>query len=230
MGSSDLNEVKTRIVSAAQRSGRDPADVTLLAVSKGRSNEAVLELYEAGQRTFGENRPNGLKERIEASLPEDIVWHFVGNVQRRAIKTIAPPIVLLHSFDRMRLLEPWSRLEQPPPVLIEVNIASEPQKHGFRPSEVLQVADLVAERRVAVRGLMIIPPRVRVADEARRWFVELRELGAKLQAQHPDAVELSMGMTDDFEVAVEEGASIVRVGRAIFESANSTTAKRITED
>jgi len=230
MGSSELNEVRGRITSAALRSGRNPADVSLLAVSKGRSNDAVLDLYKAGQRAFAENRRTGLKERVESSLPADITWHFVGNVQRRAIKTIAPPIVLLHSFDRMSLLEPWSRLEQPPPVLIEVNIAAEPQKHGFEPGEVPQVADLVADRGVSVRGLMIIPPRVRMAEEARRWFVGLRELGARLQAQHPEAVELSMGMTDDFEVAVEEGASIVRVGRAIFESTSNEFSERFTED
>ena len=230
MGSSELNEVRARMMSAALRSGRDPADVRLLAVSKGQSNEAVLEIFDAGQRAFGENRPRGLMERVGGNLPEDIAWHFVGNVQRRAIKTIAPPIVLLHSFDRMSLLEPWSRLEHPPPVLIEVNIAAEPQKHGFDPGEVLQVADLVVDHGVVVRGLMIIPPQVPVAEDARRWFAGLRELATGLQAQHPEAVELSMGMTDDFEVAIEEGASIVRVGRAIFESANNDFNERSTED
>jgi len=230
MGSSALNEVRARMTSAALRAGRDPADVRLLAVSKGQSNAAVLELYDAGQRAFGENRPRGLMERAEGNLPEDIAWHFVGNVQRRAIKTIAPPIVLLHSFDRMSLLEPWSRLEYPPPVLIEVNIAAEPQKHGFEPGEILRAADLVVDHGVAVRGLMIIPPQVPVAEDARRWFAGLRELAARLQTEHPEAVELSMGMTDDFEVAVEEGASIVRVGRAIFGSANNDFSVRLTED
>jgi hypothetical protein len=230
MGSSALNKVRARIASAAQRADRDPADVSLLVVSKGRSNAAVLELYEAGHREFGENRPRGLQERGEGNLPEDIRWHFVGNVQRRAIKTIAPSIVLLHSFDRMSLLEPWARLERPPPILIEVNIAGEPQKHGFEPRQVLQAADLVTDRGIAVRGLMIIPPRVEVAEDARPWFAQLREIGDRLRAQHPEAVELSMGMTDDFEVAVEEGASIVRVGRAIFESENNDSSERFTED
>jgi hypothetical protein len=230
MGSAALNQVRSRITAAALRSGRDPADARLLAVSKGRSNEAVLELYDAGQRAFGENRPQGLRERVAGDLPEDITWHFVGNVQRRAIKTIAPPISLLHSFDRMSLLEPWSRLEHPPPVLIEVNIGAEPQKHGFEPAEVPRIADLVTDGGVEVRGLMIIPPQVHIANEARRWFVGLRELGERLRAEHPEAMELSMGMTDDFEVAVEEGASIVRVGRAIFESANNDFSERSTED
>ena len=96
-----LIEVRDRIASAAKRSGRQPKNVTLLAVAKGRSNASVREMYEAGQRVFGENRPQGLLQRLDGDLPGDIVWHFVGNVQRRAIKTIAPPIALLHSLDRM---------------------------------------------------------------------------------------------------------------------------------
>jgi hypothetical protein len=204
--------------------------VTLLAVSKGRSDAAVRELYEAGQREFGENRPSGLRQRFDGDLPEDIDWHFVGNVQRRAIKTIAPFVVLLHSLDRMSLADAWTRLEDPPPVLIEVNIGGEPQKHGFTPSEVVRVADHLTVGGVHVRGLMIIPPREDTAEEARRWFVALRGLRDALVIEHPGAGDLSMGMTDDFEVAVEEGASIVRVGRAIFEPANDEDNGHSLED
>ena len=218
------------MAAAAVRAGRDPADVVLLAVSKGRSDDEVRELYDAGQRQFGENRPQGLRGRTEADLPADIEWHFVGNVQRRAIKLIAPSIVLLHSFDRARLVEPWATLEHPPPVLIEVNIGEEPQKHGFDPGAVREAADRVAERGISVRGLMIIPPRVDVAEDARPWFARLRELGEVVQSDHPEATELSMGMTDDFEVAIEEGASIVRVGRAIFETTNDGISERFSED
>ena len=221
MAITGLTEVEERIATAASRSGRVADTVTLLAVSKGRSDAAVMELYEAGQRAFGENRPQGLHQRIEADLPEDIDWHFVGNVQRRAIKTIAPSIVLLHSLDRMSLVNAWIRLEKAPPVLIEVNIGDEPQKHGFAPSEVFSVADQLAGGGVAVRGLMIIPPRVALPEDARPWFVALRELRDSLVVEHPNARDLSMGMTDDFEVAVEEGASIVRVGRAIFQATNN---------
>jgi pyridoxal phosphate enzyme (YggS family) len=230
MVTSGLIEVRERIASAAKRSGREPENVTLLAVSKGRSNASVSEMYEAGQRVFGENRPQGLLQRLDDDLPGDIVWHFVGNVQRRAIKTIAPSIALLHSLDRMSLANAWSRLDEPPPVLIEVNIGDEPQKHGFAPSEVHAVVDQLTLAGVPVRGLMIIPPRVRVAEDARRWFVALRELGNTLVVEHPDARDLSMGMTDDFEVAVEEGASIVRVGRAIFDPANNEINGRSLED
>ena len=221
MATTGLTDVEERIASAALRAGRDPDSVMLLAVSKGRSDGAVMGLYEAGQRAFGENRPRGLQQRIEGDLPEDIDWHFVGNVQRRAIKTIAPSIVLLHSLDRMSLADAWIRLEKPPPVLIEVNIGDEPQKHGFVPSEVFSVADHLAVGGVAVRGLMIIPPRAFLPEDARPWFVALRELRDSLVVEHPNARHLSMGMTDDFEVAVEEGASIVRVGRAIFQATNN---------
>lgn len=230
MATRALNSIKERMVAAALRAGRDPADVSLLAVSKGRTSEEVRELYDAGQRLFGENRPQGLRDRIAANLPEDIEWHFVGNVQRRAIKLIAPSIVLLHSFDRTRLVEPWAGLEHPPPVLIEVNLAAEPQKHGFDPADVRGAADLVVERGIPLRGLMIIPPRVDVAEDARRWFAGLRELGEVVRSDHPEATELSMGMTDDFEVAIEEGATIVRVGRAIFESTDREISEGSSED
>ncbi len=230
MATTGLIDVRARIAAAAKRSGRDPDSVTLLAVSKGRSNAAVEELYGSGQRMFGENRPQGLRQRIEGDLPGDIVWHFVGNVQRRAIKTIAPSIALLHSLDRMSLANAWIRLDQPPPVLIEVNIGDEPQKHGFAPSDVLGVADHLVLGGVSVHGLMIIPPRVRIAEDARRWFVALRDLGDTLMAEHPGARDLSMGMTDDFEVAIEEGASIVRVGRAIFGPADNGSNEHSLED
>lgn len=218
------------MAAAAVRVARDPATVRLLAVSKGRSNDQVSELYDGGQRLFGENRPQGLQERIAAGLPDDIEWHFVGNVQRRAIKTIAPSTALLHSFDRGSLVEPWARLENPPPVLIEVNLAAEPQKHGLAPAEVCGMADLLVERGIPLHGLMIIPPKVRFAEEARAWFSRLRELGETVRLDHPGAVELSMGMTDDFEVAIEEGASIVRVGRAIFDPTDNGISERSTED
>jgi len=230
MGTGGLNTVRERVAAATQRSGRDAESVLLLAVSKGQPDEAVAELYEAGQRAFGENRPMGLRSRIDAALPADIDWHFIGNVQRRAIKIIAPSIVLLHSLGRTSVAEAWARLEDPPPVLIEVNIGEEPQKHGFAPDAVMEAADHIAGLGVAVHGLMIIPPRARVAEDNRKWFSALRDLGLRVRAEHPSAVELSMGMTDDFEVAIEEGASIVRVGRAIFEAATGTSNERSPED
>ena len=230
MGIRELNSVQRRIEAAALRSGRDPSDVRLLAVSKGRSDGAVRELYDAGQRAFGENRPGGLTGRLDGDLPGDIEWHFIGNVQRRAIRRVAPHIVMLHSFDRLSLIAPWARLENPPPVLIEVNIGEEPQKHGFAPAGTLEAADAAVSAGITVAGLMIIPPRAAVAEEARRWFSRLRDLGERLRTAHPSAVELSMGMTEDFEVAVEEGSTIVRVGRAIFEPTTGTDNAPTPED
>jgi len=230
MGTERLNVVRERVAAAARRSGRNIDGITLLAVSKGRTDAAVGELYDAGQRAFGENRPQGLQGRIDGDLPGDIDWHFIGNVQRRAIKIIAPSIVLLHSLGRISVAETWARLEEPPPVLIEVNIGEEPQKHGFAPGDVMQAADHIARLGVAVHGLMIIPPRARVPEDNRKWFSDLRSLGLRVRAEHPSAVELSMGMTDDFEVAIEEGATIVRVGRAIFEAATGTSNERSPED
>ncbi|MEA2009558.1 MAG: YggS family pyridoxal phosphate-dependent enzyme [Actinomycetota bacterium] len=230
MATTGLIDVRERIAAAAKRSGRDPDGVTLLAVSKGRSNTDVRESYDAGQRVFGENRPQGLRQRLDGDLPADIIWHFVGNVQRRAIKVIAPSIALLHSLDRMSLATAWTRIDKPPPVLIEINIGEEPQKHGFAPSEVLAVAEYLAQGDVVVSGLMIIPPRVHVAEDARRWFVALRELRDMLVVDHPGARDLSMGMTEDFEVAVEEGASIVRVGRAIFGPTDKQSNEHSLED
>jgi len=230
MGTRELNSVRRRIEAAALHAGRDPRDVQLLAVSKGPSDRAVREIYDAGQRAFGENRPGGLTGRLDGDLPGDIAWHFIGNVQRRAIKHIAPHIVLLHSFDRLSLTTPWSRIEDPPPVLIEVNIGEEPQKHGFAPADTLAAADAVASAGIPLAGLMVIPPRVTTPEDARRWFADLRDLGEQVRAAHPSAVHLSMGMTEDFEVAVEEGSTIVRVGRAIFEPTTGTDNAPTPED
>jgi hypothetical protein len=214
-----LGEIKARIAGAARRAGRDPADVTLLAVSKGRTDDEVLAAYRAGQRDFGENRAAGLAERLRSDLPDDIRWHFVGTLQRRKVAFVAPVVVLLHSLDRPALARSWSTQEVASPVLLQVNVAREPQKHGFDPDELLDVADHVSDLGISVEGLMTIPPRPEQPADSRRWFEMLAALGERLREHHPAAVQLSMGMTDDFEIGVEAGATIVRVGRAIFEPA-----------
>ncbi|MEA2057479.1 MAG: YggS family pyridoxal phosphate-dependent enzyme [Actinomycetota bacterium] len=214
-----LEEVRARIARAATRAGRDPADVTLLAVSKGRDDDEVLAAYRAGQRDFGENRAAGLTERLRSDLPGDIRWHFVGTLQRRKVGIVAPVVVLLHSLDRLALARSWSTQEVASPVLLQVNVAREPQKHGFDPDELLDSVDRVSALGISVEGLMTIPPRPEQPEDSRGWFEMLAALGERLQERHPAAVQLSMGMTDDLEVAVEAGATIVRVGRAIFEPA-----------
>ncbi len=217
MGAAELAIAQRRIADAATRAGRDPSDVVLVVVSKGRSDDEVAALYGAGHRLFAENRADALIDRIDGPLPGDIVWHFVGSVQRRKAKLIASHVALLHSMDREALEATWAALPGPAPVLLQVNLAEEPQKHGYARNEVLDAATRLGDAGVAVRGLMLLPPAPAVPEDSRPWFTELAALGAELQAIHPAATELSMGMTDDFEVAVECGATMVRLGRTIFE-------------
>ena len=217
MASGGLTDARRRIGAAAERSGRDPGSVRLVVVSKGQSDEAVRTLYEAGHRVFAENRADSLVARRQGDLPTDITWHFVGTVQRRRARTIAANSELLHSMDRDRLEATWAGLlPEAPPVLLQINLAEEPQKQGYHRDDVFAAADRLSELGVVVRGLMVLPPTPRKSEDSRRWFTELAELGHALRADHPGARELSMGMTDDFEVAVECGSTMVRLGRAIF--------------
>lgn len=216
MAADGLSRVHDRIDAAAARSGRAPESVRLVAVSKGRTIDEILAAYQAGQRDFGENRAQEMAAKVP-ELPRDIRWHFVGPVQRRKVKVIRPLTHLLHSLDRVALAASWSAGGSPPPAtLLEVNIGAEPQKHGVLPAEVDDTLATMAEFGIEPCGLMVIPPAPDDAADSRTWFVQLRELRDALLPAHPGLIELSMGMTDDFEVAIEEGASIIRVGRAIF--------------
>jgi hypothetical protein len=203
-----------RVAAAGDRSGRDPDEVTVVAVSKGQSVEAIRALYERGHRHFGENRAAELEAKAP-QLPDDIVWHFVGTVQRRKLGIIRARASLVHSFDRMALVAPWGG-DEAPPVLVQVNLAVEPQKHGADRAEVPALIAAAEEADIRCRGLMVMPPLAADPEDSRPWFGELAELRRRLAAERPSLVELSMGMSDDFEVAVEEGATVIRVGRAIF--------------
>ena len=210
-----LEGVRDRVHAAAERSGRDPAEVTLVAVSKGRSAEAVLDAYDAGQRDFGENRSAELAAKAPL-LPEDIRWHFIGSLQTRQAKVARPHTALLHSLDRSRLANVWSSGGLIPPALIQVNVAGETQKHGIEPELVSQLLEEAVARGISCRGLMTMAPLSVDPEDSRRWFRQLRLLRDGLHDAYSDLTELSMGMTDDYEVAIEEGATIIRVGRAIF--------------
>ncbi|HHC08549.1 MAG TPA: YggS family pyridoxal phosphate-dependent enzyme [Actinobacteria bacterium] len=211
-----LAEVRRRIAEAAARAGRNPEAITLVAVSKGMSDDAVLAAHRAGQRVFGENRPEALARRLAGPLPDDLEWHLVGHVQRRKAK-LALGAAMIESLDRLRLAETFVRLGVPlPPMLVEVNLAREPQKHGFDPDDLDEALDRLVDLGLSIRGLMAIPPRPRRPEDSRPWFAMLADLAERLRSAHPELTELSMGMTDDFEIAIEEGATIVRVGRAIF--------------
>ena len=209
--------VRSRIESAAMRSQRRLSDVTLIAVSKSRTVDEIGEAYESGQRDFGENRVDELAKKAPL-LPADINWHFVGTLQSRKAAVAARWTHLLHSMDRMSLARRWASTDQRGPCLVQVNIGMETQKFGVAPSALEKTLDEFAAVGIRPVGLMAIPPAPDEPEAARPYFAGLATLAKNARATHGGLAELSMGMTDDFEVAVEEGATMVRVGRAIFGS------------
>jgi pyridoxal phosphate enzyme (YggS family) len=218
MAAAGLTAVQGRIEAAAARSGRDSTDVVLVAVSKGRSRDQILEVYDAGHRDFGENRAEELAEKA-SSLPDDIVWHFIGSIQSRKTKLIVPHAHWIHSIDREKIATSVATLQgdNRPRCLIQVNVAGEEQKHGAGPDDAGGLIDVAVDAGLDVGGLMLIPPLPEVPEDSRRWYRSLVELRDALATPVTPLRTLSMGMTDDFEVAVEEGATVLRVGRAIFD-------------
>ena len=219
----NFEEVEARIEAACRRSGRDRREVTLIAVSKTKPQEMIREIYDLGHRDFGENKVQELTAKYEV-LPEDIRWHLIGHLQTNKVKYIVDKVCLIHSVDSLKLAQTISREAVKHgctvPVLIEVNVAGEESKFGVAPGEtemlVRQIAELPA---VSVRGLMTIAPNVSDAEENRPVFRKLKELSVDIGAKNINNVTmsvLSMGMTGDYEVAVEEGATMVRVGTGIF--------------
>ena len=209
-------EVLDRIRAAADRAGRDPSAITLVAVSKSKPASDIRSLYDLGHRDFGENRAQEMAEKA-AALPADIRWHFVGALQTNKARLVRPVTHLLHSMDRESLAFAWAKgIGAAPPVLIQVNTGSEPQKAGVAAGEAAALLQTLLDVGITIRGLMAIPPVAEDAESMRPHFAELRELRDHLSELHGGVQELSMGMTDDFEIAIEEGASLIRVGRAIF--------------
>ncbi len=217
-----LAAVLRRSAAAVRRAGRRDDEVTLVAVSKGRPVGEVLQVYQAGHRDFGENRPEELAEKAP-QLPDDIRWHMVGTIQRRKAAAAAEHAALIHSLDRESLAQRLAAQRSAPPVLVQVNVAREEQKHGVAPEDADTLIGGAIDLGLHVVGLMVIPPVPHVPDDSRHWFIELRRLRDTLAGRWPQVRELSMGMTDDFEVAIEEGATLIRVGRAIFDGAQSDT-------
>jgi pyridoxal phosphate enzyme (YggS family) len=205
-----IDEVRTRIADAAGRAGRDPSGVTLVGASKTVPAERLVEAVDAGLRDLGENRAQELlaKAPVLDAAGRTPRWHFVGRVQRNKVAALAPYVALWHSVDRLPLGEAIARRAPGARVLVQVDVADEPQKGGCTPDDAPGLADSLRALGLDVAGLMTVPPR---AADARACFATVRELASRVGAD-----ELSMGMSEDFEVAVEEGATIVRVGRAIF--------------
>jgi pyridoxal phosphate enzyme (YggS family) len=217
----NLDRVRERIARAAAKSGRLTNEVELVVISKTHPAEKVREAIEAGQTLFGESRVQEARAKIP-ELPSNVRWHFVGHLQKNKIRHALPLFEMIHSADSLELAQEMNRIAQEggmhPRVLLEVNVAGEGSKFGFQPDKLRrQMEALLALPRLSILGLMTIPPLAEEAEASRKYFVQLRELRDHLQTEfRVDLAHLSMGMTQDFPVAVEEGATLVRVGTAIF--------------
>jgi hypothetical protein len=216
-----LQQVHHEIASAAARAGRAIDEIELVAVSKTHPPEAVAEAVEAGQFLFGESRVQEARAKIPLA-PSRARWHFIGHLQKNKIRHALPLFELLHSVDSLELARDIDRIAAEegahPRILLEVNLAGESTKFGFRPEALRQqVEELLALSRLTIEGLMTIPPPAPEAEDSRRYFVSLRTLRDQLQDEFRLSLPaLSMGMSDDYPVAVEEGATLVRVGTALF--------------
>ena len=217
--------IRERIAAAAQASGRSTADVKLVAVTKYVGSAEVDAVIKAGCRDLGESRPQDLWEKAAHVERADVAWHLVGHLQRNKVRRTIPLVALIHSVDSLRLVraidEAAAALATRCPILIEVNISTDEAKHGFAPDAIEPALPELAEfAHVEVRGLMTMAALEGGLDGARKNFANLRELRDRLRSACPAEVtldELSMGMSRDYEAAIEEGATIVRVGRALFE-------------
>ena len=218
----NLKTVQEKISRACRRAGRNPSEVGLVLITKNVSVEKIREAYEAGVRDFGENRVQELCSK-QPGLPSDIRWHFVGRLQTNKVKSILGGVHLLHSLDRLALAEEIQRQAERKNLvvdaLVQVNTSGEPTKSGFAPGEVLEAArKLLSLNRIRLRGLMTIGPLTDDESFVRSSFVALRNLREALQKKfsRENFSHLSMGMSSDFEIAVEEGATFVRIGTAVF--------------
>lgn len=219
----NLAVVEKNIADACKRSGRSRSDVTLVAVSKTKPNEMIGEVYALGVRDFGENYPQELKAKHD-TLPSDIRWHMIGHLQRNKVKYLIERVCMIHSVDTEELAETISeqavKHHLVMPVLAEVNMAEEDTKFGIRPQDAEDfVRRISVLPGIAVRGLMTIAPYVENPEDNRVHFRNLNNLSIDIGRKNIDNVamcELSMGMTNDYVVAVEEGATLVRVGTGIF--------------
>jgi pyridoxal phosphate enzyme (YggS family) len=221
---SNLADVRQRLRQAAQDAGRRPEDVRLLAVSKTFGLDHVRAAAAAGQEDFGENRVQEALQKIDATADLKIRWHLIGPLQSNKVRKAVPHFSAIHSVDSCRLLESIDAAAASagtaPELLVQVDLAGEPTKHGAPPAEAMDIVRAATRCRSArCVGLMTIPPLFEEPENARPYFAQLRDLGATLLKEGVDRAmlrELSMGMSHDFEIAVQEGATIVRLGTAIF--------------
>jgi hypothetical protein len=221
--SENLDEVRNRIRKACERSGRRPEDVTLISVSKTKPLEDLKAAYDAGSRDFGENKVQEIVQKAP-QMPENVHFHMIGHLQRNKVKQVLPYVQMIHSVDSLRLAE---QIEQDAAkagldmdILLEVNVAGEESKFGLAPEETEAAARKISElTHVHIRGLMTIAPFVADPEDNREIFKKLYQLAVDIRSKNIDNIDmsvLSMGMTGDYEVAIEEGATMIRVGTGIF--------------
>ena len=223
----NLKEVEAKIEAACKRAGRDRSEVTLIAVSKTKPVEMLEEAYGTGIREFGENKVQEMMDKYEV-MPKDIHWHMIGHLQRNKVKYLMGKAALIHSVDSLRLAEEISaqsvKHEVTTDILIEVNIAGEETKFGTDREEAIALVEAAAKLpNIHICGLMTIAPFVENPEDNRKYFQKIRQLSVDIKEKNIDNVDmriLSMGMTGDYEVAIEEGATMVRVGTGIFGARN----------
>lgn len=219
----NLQEVEQRIQDACARAGRKREEITLIAVSKTKPVVMLEEIYRSGVRDFGENKVQEMCQKMD-TMPNDIRWHMIGHLQRNKVKYIIDRAALIHSVDSYRLAEEINiqakKRQIVVPILVEVNIAEEETKFGVTQADAVELVKQIAELDgVSVKGLMTIAPYVVDSEQNRAYFRKIKDLSIDIEAQKIDNVSmdiLSMGMTGDYEVAIEEGATMVRVGTGIF--------------
>ena len=216
-----LAQVRERMADAARKSGRTAEQIELVAVSKTHAAEKVQEAIEAGQLLFGESRVQEARAKIPL-LPSRLRWHFIGHLQKNKIRHALPLFELFHGIDSLALAQEMERIAEEegirPRVLLEVNVAGEASKHGFSPEALRRDLEAALSLgRLTIEGLMTLPPLAPEAEASRQYFIALRELRDQLEAEFDVRLpQLSMGMSGDFPIAIEEGATLVRVGTAIF--------------
>jgi hypothetical protein len=217
----NLERVGEQIASAAANSGRSADDVELVAITKTHPAEKVREAVEAGQTLFGESRVQEARAKIP-ELSSNIRWHFVGHLQKNKVRQALPLFEMIHSVDSLALAQDINRIAEEgglyPRVLLEVNVAGEGSKFGFSPDDLReQMEALLGLPRLSIEGLMCIPPLAVESEDSRKFFVQVRELRDSLEQEfNMKLPQLSMGMTQDFPIGIQEGATLVRVGTAIF--------------
>ena len=218
-----IREVEEKISKACKRAGRNRDEVTLIAVSKTMPVEAIREAMESGIIEFGENRPQELRDK-QAEITEPLHWHMIGSLQTNKLKYVIGKTVLIHSVDSVHLAQAIHEMSEKKElitdVLLEVNVAGEESKHGISPAELEEtVRTLSSFSNIKIRGLMTVAPYTETAEENRIYFRQMKQLMVDINSKNIDNIDmdiLSMGMTGDYEIAIEEGATLVRVGTGIF--------------